>query len=199
MSFKRCPGSSSFAQPSIELVPCPSCGGEAEIWSDEPTGTCDACGRTITRTSTQSCLDWCKYARECLGEEKYKQYQNLKSTVRKEALLSAASDRFGWGRQQLNAAVLLMERAEELLRDRPEADPNAVIAAVVLRLGCGKAPAGTSAESSQEVARAVLEGLDYPHGFVEKVCMLLTPTGHDASNDPDAATVREALDGNKTG
>lgn len=40
MSFKRCPGSLSFTQPKIELVRCPHCGAEAEVWSDEADGTC---------------------------------------------------------------------------------------------------------------------------------------------------------------
>ena len=73
MGFKRCPGSSSFTQPKIELVSCPYCAGEAEVWSDEATGTCTTCGRTVGRSTTQSCLDWCQHAEECVGEEKYQQ------------------------------------------------------------------------------------------------------------------------------
>ena len=86
MSFRRCPGSAAFMQPKIELVRCPQCQQDVEVWSDEADGTCDSCGITVVRTQSQSCVDWCRYARECLGEEKFKQYRETKSAVRKEAV-----------------------------------------------------------------------------------------------------------------
>ncbi|GEM_PF-1726241 len=67
----------AFAQPKIELVRCPSCGNDAELWTDEADGTCTQCGKVVCRTTTQSCLDWCKYARECLGEEGHQKYQEM--------------------------------------------------------------------------------------------------------------------------
>ncbi len=191
MGFRRCPGSSAFAQPRIEIVTCPSCGGDAEVWSDEPSGTCLGCGCGVTRSSTQSCLDWCKYARECLGDEKYKQYQTLKASMRKQALVSAAADRFGWGKHQQNAAWKALERAEHLLQSRADADPNVVLAAVITRLGCDPAPSGSSIATVQAIARELLESLDYPRGFVERVCALVAPT--ESVSDPDAAVVHAAM------
>ncbi|MBT3295448.1 MAG: hypothetical protein HN919_17310 [Verrucomicrobia bacterium] len=191
MGFKRCPGSSAFAQPRIEIVKCPSCGGDAEVWSDEPTGTCLGCGCSVTRTTTQSCLDWCKYSRECLGDEKYKQYQTLKASMRKQALVAAATDRFSWGKRQQNEAWEALERAEQLLQTQDDADPNVVLATVMIRLGCDGTPSGSSIKAVHAVARELLESLDYPSGFVEKVCKLVAPDSSDP--DPDAATVQAAM------
>jgi hypothetical protein len=69
-----CPGSSKFKQPAPENVKCPSCGGEVEIWTDEIERACPRCKNKVTREGGQSCLDWCKYAKECIGEERYNKY-----------------------------------------------------------------------------------------------------------------------------
>ena len=193
MGFKRCPGSSAFAQPRIEIVKCPTCDGDAEVWSDEPSGTCGACGRSVTRTSTQSCLDWCKYAQECLGDEKYKQYQSLKASMRKQALVAAATDHFDWRKRQVDAAWQVLERTEPLLRAQPGSDPNAILAAVVIGFGCKEASPALTPEVARAAVREVLAPLDYPPGFVENVSALVAPADPDAANNPDAAMIREAL------
>ena len=195
MGFKRCPGSSAFAQPKIEMLPCPGCGEDVEVWSDEPEGKCPSCGRMVTRMSTQSCLDWCKYAKECLGAEKHKKYEDMKSSVRKEALVNAAADRFGWDEAPLALARNAVARAEQMLRDRPDADPNVVMAAVVLGFACGHCGESgtTTSADSRQTAQAVLEGLGYPHGFVRQVCGLLELPVPGAEEDANSATVRAAL------
>jgi len=70
----NCPGSQKFKQPQPENIKCPFCGGEVEIWSDEFQAPCPKCGKTVSKDGTQCCLDWCKEARECVGEEIYKRY-----------------------------------------------------------------------------------------------------------------------------
>jgi len=74
----------SFTQPKIELVRCPHCGEDAEVWSDESDGKCAKCGQKVCRTTTQSCIDWCKYARECLGDEEHKRYQDMKTRITRD-------------------------------------------------------------------------------------------------------------------
>lgn len=69
----ECPGSKPFKQPHPDMVKCPFCGHEVEIWSDEFQAVCDKCGKTVSRGG-QSCLDWCKEARACVGEEIYQKY-----------------------------------------------------------------------------------------------------------------------------
>lgn len=75
----ECPGSRKFKHPYPEVVRCPFCGEEAEIWTDEAEVACDNCKKRITRKEGQSCLDWCSKAKECVGEELYKKHIAAKS------------------------------------------------------------------------------------------------------------------------
>lgn len=77
MIFK-CPGSQKFSQPQPEIIKCPFCAKELEIWTDEAKAKCPSCKKTVTRKIDQSCLDWCKYARECVGDEVYNKYMKNK-------------------------------------------------------------------------------------------------------------------------
>lgn len=70
----HCPGSSRFKEPKPEIVNCPFCNEEVEIWSDEAGASCPKCKRTVSRIGGQCCLDWCKFARECVGPETYEKY-----------------------------------------------------------------------------------------------------------------------------
>jgi hypothetical protein len=70
----NCPGSQKFKQPHPESIRCPHCGVEVEIWTDEGRTVCPKCRKVVERETGQSCLDWCKYAKECAGEEVYKKY-----------------------------------------------------------------------------------------------------------------------------
>ncbi len=194
MSFKRCPGSSAFMQPKIEVVPCPDCGSDVEIWSDEADGKCPSCALSVVRMSTQSCVDWCRYAEECLGEEKYKQYNSMKSSMRKQALLKAMDDYFGDDKKRRRHARTVVSFAEQILRTESTADPNVVIASAVLHdIGIRNAEHkhGSSSPGHQEqegppVARRILEELGYPEGFIKEVCGIIGhhhhPTGDDSSN-----------------
>lgn len=73
MRFK-CPGSQDFSQPKPEIIKCPFCSAEAEIWTDEIKTKCPKCKKIITREQGQICLEWCKYAKSCAGEETYKKW-----------------------------------------------------------------------------------------------------------------------------
>ncbi|MCX5715642.1 MAG: phosphohydrolase, partial [Candidatus Omnitrophica bacterium] len=64
----ECPGAKIFKQPKPEGIICPCCGREAEIWTDEVRIACPGCKKPIIRQQGQSCLDWCKFAKDCVGE-----------------------------------------------------------------------------------------------------------------------------------
>jgi len=66
-----CPGSRFIRQPVPEDVTCFRCGAEVEIWSFEVTTRCPSCGATVYRRQGPTCLDWCAYAKACVGEESY--------------------------------------------------------------------------------------------------------------------------------
>ena len=71
MIFK-CPGQDSRNIKS-EILTCPDCGYKVEIFSDEIKVKCPKCKIFICRSRLPSCVDWCKGARECVGEEKWQE------------------------------------------------------------------------------------------------------------------------------
>ena len=68
---KSCPGSRAIREPRPEFINCPDCGREVEIWTDELKATCPDCGNNVFRAQQASCIDWCPYAKECVGPEVY--------------------------------------------------------------------------------------------------------------------------------
>ena len=70
--FNKCPGQNSF-KASVESITCVECGYVAEIFSDEIKLVCPRCRNLICKERLPTCVDWCKAARECVGEERYKQ------------------------------------------------------------------------------------------------------------------------------
>jgi transposase len=70
----RCPGAAGLKTPTLSLKTCPNCGEEIEIFSDEMKIACPTCGQVIFNDIV-SCISWCKYARECIGEDMYQKYK----------------------------------------------------------------------------------------------------------------------------
>lgn len=77
----ECPGSQRFKKPYPENIKCPYCGEDVEIWTDEFEVKCPGCKKTVSKKGQQSCLDWCKEARQCVGDEIYEKY--IKSKKKK--------------------------------------------------------------------------------------------------------------------
>ncbi len=46
-NYLRCPGLERALTVFPEVFPCPQCGGEVEIWSDEKKGRCSTCGNSF--------------------------------------------------------------------------------------------------------------------------------------------------------
>ena len=67
----QCPGSGPFRQPEPEFFPCPHCGEQVEVWTDELQSPCPKCGTETLRPRENLCIDWCPKARECVGSEVY--------------------------------------------------------------------------------------------------------------------------------
>ena len=70
MLFTQCPGAARLRQPTIEEKVCPVCGNLIEIFSTDVTAACDKCG-FVAYNDAQNCIEWCKYAKQCIGEELY--------------------------------------------------------------------------------------------------------------------------------
>jgi hypothetical protein len=66
----HCPGAANVRTPTIKLKKCPQCGAEVEVFSNEIKTACRGCGFTVYN-DIESCIQWCTYARECVGDEMY--------------------------------------------------------------------------------------------------------------------------------
>ena len=57
-------------KPQIKIMErtCPKCGHEVEIFSIDTQVACENCGFVIYN-DTLTCVQWCKYARQCMGDE----------------------------------------------------------------------------------------------------------------------------------
>lgn len=75
--FDKCPGAARIRTPTIKIKKCPECGEEVEIFSNELQVKCSNCGFTVYN-DLESCVQWCKYAKECVGEELYKKLKKKK-------------------------------------------------------------------------------------------------------------------------
>ncbi len=73
MAHSSCPGAAAIGgTPTLSVKKCPSCGGEVELFSTDLQMACKTCGFVVYNQIT-SCIRWCKFAKECVGEEKYEE------------------------------------------------------------------------------------------------------------------------------
>jgi len=68
----KCPGQ-DMRNLRVSILKCPNCGHEVEIFSDEMRVRCPKCHTMVFRDKVPSCIEWCASARQCLGEERWKQ------------------------------------------------------------------------------------------------------------------------------
>ena len=76
--FDKCPGASNIRTPTIELKKCPKCSGKVEMFSTDMQMDCPKCG-FIIYNDLESCVQWCEFARECVGEEVYERLKKKES------------------------------------------------------------------------------------------------------------------------
>ena len=62
--------------PTIHEKICPQCGHEIEMFSIDTQMACEKCG-FVAYNDTLSCVQWCQYARQCVGDEMYGQMMKI--------------------------------------------------------------------------------------------------------------------------
>jgi predicted RNA-binding Zn-ribbon protein involved in translation (DUF1610 family) len=67
----HCPGAANLRTPTLTIKKCPQCGGEVEVFSTDTSVPCSNCGFVVYNDAL-SCVQWCRYAKECVGEEMYR-------------------------------------------------------------------------------------------------------------------------------
>jgi hypothetical protein len=66
----HCPGAANLRTPTLSIKKCPQCGEEVEVFSNDVSVACSNCG-FVVYNDIMTCVQWCKYAKECVGEETY--------------------------------------------------------------------------------------------------------------------------------
>ncbi len=102
MIMEGCQGKKDIA--IMEKI-CPRCGHEIEIFSVDVSMQCENCGYTIYN-DTLNCVQWCAYARQCVGDERYEQLMAIAKSQRerKEAARLAEAQGAEVGAAGANAA-----------------------------------------------------------------------------------------------
>ena len=76
LNTQFCPGSSSLRNNiTLTIKTCPECGGDVELFSIDLKARCDRCGFVVFN-DMQSCIQWCRYAEACVGEETYRKMKS---------------------------------------------------------------------------------------------------------------------------
>ena len=164
-----------------------------EIWTDELKRTCPACKKVVLREGGLSCLDWCKFGKDCVGEASFESYQRGRSVSVRQRLLEALEQQFGADRGPVAHAQEVLAAAEELLKLEP-ADWHIVLPAALLHdvgLRAAEEKHGSGEPRWQELegpplARAILLKLGFQLKDIEEICDIV---GHHHS--PEAPGRRD--------
>lgn len=82
MIFEGCQGKPRT--PTIHEKICPNCGSVIEMFSIDTEMACETCG-FVAYNDNLSCVQWCKYAKQCVGEEMYQQMMQILAEQKKKA------------------------------------------------------------------------------------------------------------------
>ena len=70
--------------PTLHEKICPNCGNVIELFSIDTQVACDNCG-FVAYNDTLSCVQWCEYARKCVGDEMYEKMMAIAARQKEEA------------------------------------------------------------------------------------------------------------------
>lgn len=69
--------------PTIIEKVCPQCGEIIELFSIDTQMACEKCG-FIAYNDSLSCVQWCAYARKCVGDEMYEKMMEIAAQNKKQ-------------------------------------------------------------------------------------------------------------------
>jgi hypothetical protein len=174
----RCPGQNTlFWKPDdIYDVTCPSCGAPVEFWKDDSKRTCKCGHRFLNPKRDLGCLEYCKYAEQCMPD--MFQGENLKALYR-DRLLVGAKIVLKPEDARLKRSQEIAEVAEEIL-DEESGQPKVVFAAAILGdLVLNSQPQGVQGASSSEeespraIVTKVLAELATEKEVIAQVCQII--------------------------
>jgi hypothetical protein len=134
----------------------------------------------VLRPGGMSCLEWCKQAKECVGEATYESWAASRCLGLKRQLLESLEEHFGADQRLLRHARAVLAEAEALAA-REAADWHIVVPAALLH-----------EVDSPPLARAILLRLGLQLRDIDEVCDIVAR--HHSPQERDTANLRVVRD-----
>jgi len=175
----KCPGQDK-RNVEAKLLKCPNCAYEVELFSDEIKARCPKCSNWVFTDVMPSCIDWCKYAKDCIGSGTYEDYLKDKLQIIKTKLIYELEKYFGSDTKRIRHAKRVMEYAEELLRSEG-GDWHIVIPASLLHdVGIkvaekkyGSAKGYYQEKEGPPIAKGILLKLSFKKDDITEICQII--------------------------
>lgn len=181
----KCPGV-DLRHIRVEEQECKNCGYKLEIFSDEIRTLCPKCKTESYREKIPSCIDWCSYAKECIGQEKYEQLKPRIETNKtkldfKEKILSEMVSHFKDDIKRICHAMKVTYFAEKILQQEKDADRKVVVISAILHdIGikeCERKYNSTDGQLQEKegppIARKILQKLGIKQEVIDEVCKII--------------------------
>jgi putative nucleotidyltransferase with HDIG domain len=168
----KCPGAMLMRQPKPEIFTCPSCGHEVEIWTDEIKAICRNCKQVVTRFQDMSCIEWCKLAKECVGESQFDKYMKHRVMSVREKLLQFLKEHFAADKKRIAHAKKVLKSAEDILRVEG-GDPHIVIPAAILHDVGIRENKRDHERAGAEIARKLLLKHGFQKAHIDEICDII--------------------------
>ena len=202
----QCPGQDTryWKPDDIFEIPCQACSTPVEFFKTDVRRRCPQCGKRIQNPKISlGCARWCSYAKECLGfDPASMELADSAELSLTDRLVEAVKGEFGDDQPRITHALLVLDRAQELLR-REEGDPRVVLAAALLHdIGIPEAERrhGSAAAEHQEtegppIARRIMEEVGMDEDTIEHVCRIVS--SHHSAGDIDTQEFRIVWDADR--
>ena len=194
-----CPGQNTmFWKPDdIFDVRCPNCDRPVEFWKDDSKRTCDCGHRFLNPKRDLGCLEYCRYAEQCMPE--MFEGESLKALYR-DRLLVTAKIKMKPDDASLERSQKIAELVEEIL-DEEGGQPKVVFAATILgNLVLNSQAHGEQSASSAQgdspsaITRKVLAEIGTEKEVTDQVCQIIeNRINGTSSEDLDSKIVSDAL------
>jgi len=180
MNKTVCPGQDTrFWRPGdIFEVTCGACGATIEFFKDETHRRCRKCGNRVQNPKlSMGCAQWCEHAKECLGfDPKDMKAEDGFEASLVDKLIEAMKKEFGSDQKRITHALMVLEKAQEILR-KERGDPRVTLAAALLHdIGIREAERkyGSSAGKYQEIegppiAKGIMKEVGLEDDTIERV------------------------------
>ncbi|MFN3551361.1 MAG: HD domain-containing protein [Endomicrobiia bacterium] len=170
----------------VEEQTCKNCGYKVEIFSNEIKVVCPKCKADVYRENIPSCIDWCSYAKQCIGEEKYRELKPRIDAQKekldfKEKVLSEMINYFKDDIKRISHAMKVTHFAEKILQQERTADRRVVVISAILHdIGikeCERKYNSTDGQLQEKegppIAREILQKIGIKQEIIDEVCKII--------------------------